>query len=160
MDSVGCGPPAILLAEIVKFRIFWYTLGLVGALLVGAFLVWVLERWRKRSGTEGLSAGDQLSHFRELRDQGTITQEEYERIRARLAGTIRREMNVPPPVLPAVPPAAPVSPQQGTITQEEYERSRAHPAGEANGTPPTPGSSQDVMTFREKPPPDGPVSQQ
>jgi len=126
MDSIGCGLLANLLADNVKFRIFWSTLGLVGALLVGAVIVSILDRWRKRTGVEGMSAGDQLAHFRDLRDRGTITQEEYERIRTRLASELRKEMNVPPPPAP-------------TAT-----------------APPT----QDVMTLRETPPPESPVSPQ
>jgi hypothetical protein len=96
MDSTGWVAVAILGVENVRFKIFWTTLGMVGVLLLGAFVIALLERWRKRSSTEGLSAGDQLTHFRKLRDQGTITQEEYERIRAQLTDSLRREMNVPP----------------------------------------------------------------
>jgi hypothetical protein len=95
MDSTGWAVAAALLADNVRFKIFWATLGLVGALLAFAVIVSLLERWRKRSGLEGMSAGDQLTHFRELRDKGSITEEEYERIRAQLTEILRREMNLP-----------------------------------------------------------------
>jgi hypothetical protein len=95
MDSTGWVVPAILVADKVKYRLFFLTLGLVGALLFGALIIYWVERWRKRTTLPGMSAGDQLTHFRNLRDKGTITQEEYERIRAQLAEDLRREMNLP-----------------------------------------------------------------
>lgn len=123
MDSIGCGLLAILLADDIKFRILWPTLGLVAVFLVGAVVFSLLDRWRKRNRIEGMSAGDQLTHFRELRDKGTITQEEYERIRSQLAGDLRKELNVPVPaptkpptqdvmtVRETPPPESPASPQ-------------------------------------------------
>jgi len=119
MDSTGSIVPAMLLADAVKLKIFWTTLGLVGALLLGALIISLVEKWRKRANIEGLSAGDQLTHFRELRDRGTITQEEYERIRDQLAGDLRREMNLPATpaagqdvrTMPEPPPTEPPRPQ-------------------------------------------------
>jgi len=97
MDGTGLIGQACLLAQAdARLRLFWATLGLVAALLLGALLIKWMERWRKSSDSGKLSAGDQLSHFRELYSRGTISKEEFEQIRTRLAGELRKEMNVGP----------------------------------------------------------------
>jgi len=63
-------------------RLLWLTLALVAVILLGVLiLVWV-DRWRKRSDTERLSANDQLANFRELYEQGQLSAEEFEQVRA------------------------------------------------------------------------------
>jgi hypothetical protein len=104
MDSTGWVIGAALLAQGFKLQFVWYTLGIVGALLAGAIVIAYMERWRRKSGIEGLSAGDQLTHFRKLYDQGAISQEEYERIRSQLLPGLRAEMKVSPPPQPAPAP--------------------------------------------------------
>src|SRR5690242_10231621 len=103
------GPASLLAQQGFKWQFFWATLGLVGALLAGALFVALLERWRKRAKEPGVGAGDQLSHFRELYEAGTISKQEYELIRGRLAGELRKELDLESPATnPA--PAAPVPP--------------------------------------------------
>jgi hypothetical protein len=76
-------------------RLLWLTLGLLAIVLGSAlFLVW-LDRWRRRSGSDRLSAQDQLSNFRELYEQGQLSQEEFERIRDTLTPELRRELDLP-----------------------------------------------------------------
>jgi hypothetical protein len=57
---------------------------LAGALLVGAFVVALFDRWRKRRANETFTAHDQLASFRLLYERGELSKEEHERIRARL----------------------------------------------------------------------------
>jgi hypothetical protein len=77
-----------------------YTLLFVGAILFLALVVYWVDRWRKRPVDPGLSAGDQLTHFRELYERGAITPEEFARIKGLLGDKLRQELNVPaaPPV--------------------------------------------------------------
>jgi len=98
----------------MKMQIVWASLALVGALVVGAILISAVERWRKRSASAGLTAGDQLSHFRRLYDQGVLSKEEFEQIRAQLADKLREEMQVQgaPPAQADVPGAAPPAPPE------------------------------------------------
>ena len=118
MDGTGLIGQVSLLAEKgFKIQYFWATLGLVGALLVGAAILAMFERWRKKSPTEGLTAGDQLSHFRELYSKGQISKEEFERIRARLAGQLRKEMNLESPAEASA--AAPATPAEGASAPPE-----------------------------------------
>src|SRR5206468_2906383 len=78
-------------------RFLWSALALLGLLLVGSFLIALLSRWRKRADPQSLTANDQLAHFRELYEKGELSQTEFERIRAKLAGQLLRELNLPPP---------------------------------------------------------------
>jgi hypothetical protein len=122
MDGTGLIAQVGLLAQSTfKLRYFWATLGLVVALLAGALILHLFDRWRKRAGTEGLSAGDQLSHFRELHEQGTITREEFERIRTRLAGELRKEMDMGPPPQPPPPATSQPAPEELTLPQPPSE---------------------------------------
>jgi hypothetical protein len=98
-------------------RLVWATLGLIGVLLVGALIIWWVDRWRKRSQEALDSSGDQLAHFRELYEQGNLSAEEFERIRGLLGKRLRQELDVPASGTPekdsqqpeGPPPAAPGS---------------------------------------------------
>ena len=76
-------------------RLFAATLVLVGVILLGALVIYWLDRWRKRNQAPSVTANDQLAGFRELYEQGDISQREFERIKARLAPLVREELNVP-----------------------------------------------------------------
>ncbi len=76
-------------------RLFWLTLALIAVILLGVLILRWIERWRKRSGSERLSANDQLASFRKLYEQGQLSQEEFERIRALLSLQLRQELGVP-----------------------------------------------------------------
>jgi hypothetical protein len=75
-------------------RLLWATLGLIGCLLLGALIIWWVDRWRKRSREAEDSSGDQLAHFRELYEQGNLSAEEFERIRGLLGKRLRQELDV------------------------------------------------------------------
>ncbi len=90
-------------------RLLWLTLALVLIILCGAVLLVWLDRWRKRSEARPLDASEQLAQFRELYEDGELSQREYDRIRSRLTGELRKELNVPPapPKDPVAEPAPP-----------------------------------------------------
>jgi hypothetical protein len=89
-------------------QLIWAALPLIGALLAGALILYVIDRWRKRVAEDEEAAcapNDQLSHFRTLYERGEMSREEFEKVKALLAGQLRREMNVPGPApTPAPPP--------------------------------------------------------
>ena len=76
-------------------RLLWLSLALAAAILIGVLCIAWIDRWRKRSGCERLSANDQLANFRELYEQGELSHEEFERIRATLSPQLRQELDVP-----------------------------------------------------------------
>jgi len=89
-------------------RFLWASLALVVILLIGAVVFAVLDRWRKESGQEDrLGAGEQLAHFRSLYDRGEISREEFERIRAKLGGELRKELDLPRSPPPPAPKPEP-----------------------------------------------------
>lgn len=102
-----------------EFRFLW--LALVGAILLGALVIFGVDRWRKRSQADQLSSGDQLTQFRVLYERGEMSREEYERVRSLLGQRLRKELDVParptgapgPETPPPVPPPAD-SPESGT----------------------------------------------
>ena len=76
------------------------TVSLVTVLLVGAAVLWSLDRWRKNQDRAAGESTGSLSDFRDLFERGEISEKEYKRIRERVANQIRREVG-----LPAPPPA-------------------------------------------------------
>ena len=84
--------------------LFWTSLSLVGALLLAALIITLVDRWRKRPTQTTAPAGEQLSYFRSLYARGEISREEFERIRARLGGQLREQLQVPPRADPSPAP--------------------------------------------------------
>ena len=68
---------------------------LIVVLVVGAIIIMGVGRWAKSSAPTTASAGDQLTQFRLMYEQGECTREEYERIRARLGKRLRKELDLP-----------------------------------------------------------------
>jgi hypothetical protein len=96
-------------------RIVWYGLSLAGIFLLGALIIWMVDRWRKRAPKQELyQSGDQLTHFRKLYEQGEISAEEFARIRGLLTERMRRELDKPAsetePPPPEPPPPRPEEP--------------------------------------------------
>jgi hypothetical protein len=96
-------------------RLLWATLALVGALLVGALIIALVDRWRRRPPSEErFSSSDQLARFRTLYEAGEISPEEFAQIRGRLTERMLRETEVPPapPAAASPAPAPPRPPDQ------------------------------------------------
>jgi hypothetical protein len=88
-------------------RLLWMTLALIGILLLGALIFAWLDRWRKRTAAPPPGAKDHLAHFRQLYEQGVLSQEEYDRIRGRLTQQLRQDWQMPAaPERNAPPPGA------------------------------------------------------
>jgi len=106
----------------MRSPVLWTTLALVVALLLGALIIAVAERWRKKTREGRSDAGDQLAHFRSLYERGELSREEFERIRGKLGKRMRQELD-----LPAPPPAAPATPA-GPLPNGESPPPPAPPA--------------------------------
>ncbi len=77
-----------------RIRLILAAFGIVAVVLVGAGLIELVKRWRKRPFQSRISASEQLAQFREQFEKGQIKPEEFERIRALLNERIRQEMEV------------------------------------------------------------------
>jgi hypothetical protein len=85
-------------------QFLWAALPLVGVLLLGAGIIYFVDRWRKRPGAPPMSDEEQLDHYRVLYAQGHLDQEEFERIKALITVRVRKDLNLP--AAPASPSAA------------------------------------------------------
>ncbi len=96
----------LALADAPTRQLLVTSLCLVAALLVAAVIVALVSRWRRqREAEEDLSPSAQLAHFRSLYEAGTISAEEFERLRALLSARLRQTMGVPAaPPTPDKPP--------------------------------------------------------
>jgi hypothetical protein len=97
-------------------QLLWYTVAMVGSLLVGAAIVALAERWRKKRLLRESEPADQLARYTALHEKGDLSTEEYERIRqlfkSRMVQKLADQEPKPPPSEPSAPPAAdPENPQ-------------------------------------------------
>ena len=89
--------------DAIKSDTLWITVGLLLlVLLAGIVVLAFIDRWRKRSVPFEKGSVEEVSNFRELYESGEITQSEYERIRAKMAGRVKEKVGVKP-VTPAPP---------------------------------------------------------
>jgi hypothetical protein len=100
-------------------EVIWGTIGLMVALLVGAFFVWLVDRWRKKAVVRP-DAREELTDFRAMYENGEITEEEYVRLRERVSERVKYTppaagdtrpaatgtTDSAPPLPPPSPPAA------------------------------------------------------
>jgi len=118
----------------VDGTVFLPVLYLVAAFLVGAVLITLVQRWRRRSPSLGPSASDQLAQFRTLYEQGAISEEEYRRLRSILGGELRRAND-----LPAQPTATPTATTTATGPTEPAQPSGAEKPPPDSDQPPASG---------------------
>ncbi len=78
-----------------RIRLILAAFAIVIVILIGAGIIELVKRWRKRPYQSKISASEQLAQFRESFEQGQISPAEFERIRANLNERIRQEMEVP-----------------------------------------------------------------
>lgn len=94
-------------------NVVWGIAGLALALLAGALLVYLADRWRKRSAAGAVDTSRELTEFRKMYERGEITKEEYARLRDRVAQRVKALASGPDaaavPGLPGAGTAAPNS---------------------------------------------------
>ncbi|MDB5308484.1 MAG: hypothetical protein JWO38_2686 [Gemmataceae bacterium] len=100
------GKPAGSLLDRPEF--IYATAGLAGALLLGAVVVYLVDRWRKQSLLRDRQTGGELAGFRTMFERGEITEEEYARLRQKVAARVKH------PAVPATPTGGPGPAAAGT----------------------------------------------
>jgi hypothetical protein len=78
-------------------HLIWPALALIGALLLGAAVIYCVDRWRKKADLAQASGEDEMTRYRALYECGELSKEEYDRLKALLSGRLRKQMNLPEP---------------------------------------------------------------
>jgi hypothetical protein len=73
------------------------------AILVGAGLLALIDRWRKRQMSDTRSEAASLTSYRAMLESGELSQEEYDKILARAAGKLKGRHPEVAPTRPAKP---------------------------------------------------------
>jgi hypothetical protein len=113
---------------LMRAEVVWGVLGIAGAMLAGALVIYAVDKWRKRAaaGRTEADAMAELSDFRAMYENGEITDAEYAELRRRVADRAKKAptqkpseparpapidlaalSNLPPPPPPPPPPAGP-----------------------------------------------------
>jgi len=95
------------------------SLALIGALLVGALVIALFRRWQLGGESLDSQSSDQMSEYRELYEQGEISEEEYKRLRSILSGELRQGIGKSAPATSSTPPAE--ASQPGADSQQQPE---------------------------------------
>jgi|GEM_PF-1232989 len=88
-------------------EILWGTIGLTAALLVGAAVIYAVDKWRKRAAAGNTDETGSLTSFREMYEAGEITEAEYAELKRRLAEKVKKQP-LPSASAANAAPAAPV----------------------------------------------------
>ncbi|HEV3386362.1 MAG TPA: SHOCT domain-containing protein [Gemmata sp.] len=94
--------------------VIYGTAGLALALLAGAFLVFMADRWRKKSASGRADTSQELTEFRGMFERGEITAEEYAKLRERVAQRVKAPPASPTPV--SIPMSMQTLPGVGTVS--------------------------------------------
>jgi hypothetical protein len=105
------------------------------AALGGCFLAWW---WLRREKDEPLvTSTDLLSEFRKMREEGTITQAEFDRVRAKLGNQIRQEQGQPTVPIQELPP---LPREEGDFEWNEIDLHQLDPQRPGSSPPPPPAN--------------------
>src|SRR5262245_51065741 len=94
------------LAAAIGLENFLPLLYVLAALVVGIVVIALANRWRRRGGNYTISASDQLAQYRQLYEQGAISEEEFSKLRSLLGGEIRKGLDLTKAKAPPAPAAA------------------------------------------------------
>ena len=123
-------------------EIIWGSIGLAGALLVGAAVIYLVDKWRKQAAMADREAGLELTDFRAMYERGEITEVEYNKLRLRVAGRVKNTPapsanGTPPPPSPPAPPVAGPFPPGYFDDPPTSPPSNPPPSGAPGGTAPS-----------------------
>jgi hypothetical protein len=90
---------------LMRAEVVWGVLGIAGAMLVGAAVIYAVDKWRKRAAAGPTEADTiaELTEFRDMYENGEITETEYAELRRRVADRVKK----PPAQKPTDPSRTP-----------------------------------------------------
>jgi hypothetical protein len=105
------------------------TLGIAAALLAGGVVLFFVDRWRKRGTNPTADGAIELTGFRGMLERGEITEEEYQRLRSKVASRMKAQPAAtgaaasptsPMAADPTTPPAA-APPVPGPLPDDYFD---------------------------------------
>jgi hypothetical protein len=102
------------------------SLAVVGITLGLLAFAWRWLRDEKEEPT--VTSNDLLSEFRKMRDEGTMSPAEFDRVRAKLGNKIRTEHGQPPIAVGELPP---LPPEEGDFEWNEIDLKKFNDSGTA-----------------------------
>ncbi len=132
---------ALLFAEAPKdlferSEVVWAMVGLTASLIVGAVVIYAVDKWRKRADT-GPSQADEaatLTSYRAMYEAGEITEAEYAVLRQRIADRVKKPAPAPDASASGAP--APTGARPSAAQQATTEYAPAPPANPSDPPPP------------------------
>jgi hypothetical protein len=79
------------------WKIFWTIVVLIVIVIVTGGLIMFITRWIKRANSPARTYGDDRASFKVLYERGELTEEEYQKIRARLGQKLKEEIKAGAP---------------------------------------------------------------
>jgi hypothetical protein len=115
-------------------EVIWGVAGIIVALLVGAAVIYAVDLWRKRATVSSdADATGALTTYRDMYENGEITEAEYAELRRRVAEKVKQ---------PAAPkPAAPAGTMPPLPSFQPGERKTVNPPAPPNPAPEPPGTA-------------------
>ncbi len=110
--------------------------GLTASLIVGAVVIYAVDKWRKRADT-GPSQADEaatLTSYRAMYEAGEITEAEYAVLRQRIADRVKKPAPAPDASASGAP--APTGARPSAAQQATTEYAPAPPANPSDPPPP------------------------
>jgi hypothetical protein len=116
-------------------RVLALTGAIAGALLLGAIILALVDRWRKKQMNDTRNVQEELATYRALYQRGELSAAEYERVRTRLVDRLKTK------------------PKPATVTDPETGK----PPVVEDPTAPVVPTEPDTPTPPDAPPPDAPT---
>ena len=98
---IAAGPPPPPGKPLLSVEL-WIAIGLLSAILLGgAVALYLTDVWRKRQFAPSRDSTESLTSFRAMYERGELSEEEYQKIRARVAAKVKQEVAAANPSMAA-----------------------------------------------------------
>ena len=143
-ETTPAPAPALPRDPLQRPEVIWGVVGLAGALLAGAAVIYAVDKWRKRAAAEATAAdgAGSLTSFRAMYENGEITEAEYAELRRRVAEKMKKPSPGGERDLPSVKPGFTAAPfTTPTQSGASPAADRPAPPGGAPEPPPPPSTA-------------------
>lgn len=109
-------------------ELLYASLAIAAALLAGGLAIFLVDRWRKAGAAPAGGGVVELTGFRGMLERGEITEEEYARLRAKVAAKVKPGGGPTSPVAAdGTPPPAAAPPVPGPLPDDYFDEPQPPP---------------------------------